>query len=128
MAPARGEVWYADLTPVRGHEQDGVRPVVVLSTRERLPIPLALAVPVTTRFRDIPSHVPIHPPEGGLRSTSYALCEQTRCLALERFQRRLGRVEEDTLKDVSHILHYLMALHCPKSGDEEGAQLSGGER
>jgi len=118
MRPRRGEVWYVDFSPVRGHEQDGVRPAVVMSTRRWLPAPLALVVPLTTRFRGVPSHVPIHPPEGGLRSISYGLCEQTRAVDTVRFKRRMGRVSDPVLTEISYVLHLLMALQCPPSDDE----------
>ena len=58
-APARGEVWLADLNPVRGHEQAGRRPVLVVSEDlfNRGPAGLAIVLPMTSTLRGIPSHV-----------------------------------------------------------------------
>lgn len=113
MRPLPGELWYADLSPVRSHEQDGVRPVLVMTSRDEVPYPVVIAIPTTTRFRGVPSHVPVYPPEGGLRSPSVFLCEHMRSVALDRFQRRVGEVSRATLDRISEVLHELMRLRCP---------------
>ncbi|MDO8671328.1 MAG: type II toxin-antitoxin system PemK/MazF family toxin, partial [Dehalococcoidia bacterium] len=71
--PLRGEVWMVNLSPTRGHEQAGIRPGVVVSTNgfNRGPAGLAVVLPVTTTQRGVPLHVPVTPPEGGLRQQSY---------------------------------------------------------
>ena len=117
MRPLPGEVWYADLRPVRGYEQDGVRPVLVMTQEDEVPFPVVLAIPSTTRFRGVPSHVPVYPPEGGLRSPSVLLCEHMRSVTLDRFERRIGRVDQATLDRVSEVLHELMRLRCPSPED-----------
>lgn len=113
MRPLPGEVWYAELGPVRGHEQDGVRPVLVMSTLDDAPFPVLLVIPTTSRYRAVPLHVPILPPEGGLRVPSVFLCEQMRSLSLERFDRRLGTVGRATMDQVFAVLHILMEMRCP---------------
>jgi mRNA interferase MazF len=113
VRPQPGEVWYADLSPVLGHEQDGVRPVLVMSRDDSGPFPVLLAIPTTTRYRGSPSHVPVVPPEGGLRAPSLLLCEQMRSLSLRRFERRLGRVSFSTMNRVFLVLHDLMRMRCP---------------
>ena len=64
-APARGEVWLADLSPERGHEQAGRRPVLVVSEDlfNRGPAGLAIVLPMTSVVCNVPTHVPIVPPE-----------------------------------------------------------------
>lgn len=111
-APARGEVWLADLNPVVGHEEAGRRPVVVVSVDafNEGPADLVIAVPLTTRLRPVPSHVRIDPPEGGLRQPSAALCEAARSMAKGRLGSRWGRVEPATLARIDDVLRILLSL------------------
>ncbi|HEY3999133.1 MAG TPA: type II toxin-antitoxin system PemK/MazF family toxin [Candidatus Xenobia bacterium] len=69
MKPLRGEIWLADMDPVRGHEQGGRRPVLVVSVDpfNQGPAGLVIVLPMTSRARGIPSHGVVEPPEGGLR-------------------------------------------------------------
>lgn len=112
MRPARGEVWYADLDPARNHEQAGVRPVLVISADEfnRNPRKLAVIIPLTTAFDPGGYLVRVDPPEGGLRSPSYALCAHIRSVSSNRFARRLGRVTSATLDEVALKLEYILDL------------------
>jgi mRNA interferase MazF len=100
--PRLGEVWSVTFDPVRGHEQGGVRPGLVISNDRfnRTPHTLCILVPLTRTDRGIPSHIPVQPPEGGLRDRSFALCEQVKSLSVSRLHRRLGTVERSTLERV----------------------------
>lgn len=111
-APKRGEIWMADLNPSRGHEQAGPRPVLVISENlfNRGPADLVIVVPLTSTFRGVPSHVSVNPPEGGLKNTSYILCEAVRSIAKERLQQRWGKVSSVTLQVVEDRLRMLMGL------------------
>jgi len=75
--PARGEVWFADLEPVKGHEQGAQRPVLIFSVDafNNGPATLVIIIPLTTKNRKIPFHVEINPPEGGIDRTSYIMCD-----------------------------------------------------
>jgi mRNA interferase MazF len=116
MRPARGEVWYADLSPVSGHEQAGVRPVLVISTdrvnRDRMN--LVVMVPLTTSSRVENVRIPIYPPEGGLRWPSYALCAHVRSIDATRLDRRLGRVTDATVFRVARAVGWLIGLSSPR--------------
>ena len=111
-APARGEVWLADLNPTRGHEQAGRRPVLVVSEDvfNGGPAGLAIVLPMTTTLRNIPSHVPVAPPEGGLKSRSAILCDAVRSVAIERLVVRWGAVERQTMAAVEDCLRILLRL------------------
>jgi len=112
-AARRGEVWLADLRPSRGHEQTGMRPVLVVSADpfNRSPAGLVIAVPFTTRRREIPTHVEVHPPDGGLRAVSFAMCEQIRTLAADRLgDGALGEVSAGVLGAVEDRLRLLLVL------------------
>jgi mRNA interferase MazF len=110
--PARGEVWLADLNPTRGHEQAGQRPVLVFSQTlfNRGPAGLVVVLPLTSTIRDIPSHVPVSPPEGGLKTRSAILCDAIRSIAKERMLRKWGAVTPATLAAVEDRIRILLDL------------------
>ena len=103
--PRLGEVWSVTFDPVQGHEQGGVRPGLVISNNlfNRTPHTLCILAPLTRVDRGIPSHVPIDPPEGGLRDRSFILCEQVKSLSVSRLHRRIGTVEPSTVERVQAI-------------------------
>jgi len=110
--PSRGEIWLADLNPTRGHEQAGQRPVLVISEdifNQGLAGPV-IVLPITSTYRGVPSHVPIKPPEGGIKNPSVILCEAVRSIAKERLVRRWGKVSSLTLAAVEDRLRIIMGL------------------
>jgi mRNA interferase MazF len=112
-AVRRGEVWLADLSPTRGHEQTGQRPVLVVSADpfNQSPAGLVVAVPFTTRNRGIPIHVEVRPPDGGPRDVSYAMCEQLRALAADRLGAHpFGTVPPAVMRAVEDRLRLLLVL------------------
>lgn len=110
--PLRGEVWNVDLDPTRGREQQGSRPALVVShnTFNRGSAELVIVVPLTGTHRGIPLHVTIEPPEGGVKKTSYAKCEDVRSVSKERLSKRWGAVTPPTLAAVSDRLRILLDL------------------
>ncbi len=110
--PSRGEIWMVDLNPTRGHEQAGVRPALVVSvdTFNHGPAGLAVVLPMTSRAKGIPLHVPVDPPEAGLRMKSFIKTEDVRSVALERLARRLGQVSDATMAQVEDRLRILLDL------------------
>jgi mRNA interferase MazF len=111
-APARGEVWLADLNPTRGREQAGRRPVLVVSEDlfNQGPADLVIVLPITSTLRPIPSHLRISPPEGGLRVQSAVLCEAIRSISGDRLVSRWGRVSPGTMERVEDVLRILLRL------------------
>lgn len=114
--PSRGEIWLVDLGMGHGHEQAGRRPVLVVSDdafNSGL-AGLVMAVPLTskvTKSRRIPAHIPIHPPEGGLKSPSVILCDQLRTVSKDRFGKTpCGAVTPATLAAVETVLRVLLRL------------------
>ena len=108
----RGEIWLADLNPIRGHEQAGRRPVLVISDDlfNEGPAGLVVVLPITTTLRRIPLHVTIHPPEGGLKTTSAVLCEAIRSISNERCLKKWGLVSIETLFQIEDRLKILLGL------------------
>jgi mRNA interferase MazF len=108
--PRQGEVWLADLGRTRGHEQAGRRPVLVLSV-DRFnsgPAGLVVVAPLTRTDRRIPLHVPIDPPEGGVRARSFVKAEDVRSISSERLVESWGPVERDTLRAVVERIRALI--------------------
>ena len=110
--PARGEVWLADLDPPFGHEQAGRRPVLVVSVD---PFNsglsgLAVVLPITSRVRPLPLHVPVAPPEGGLRVPSVILCDAVRSVDRPRLITCWGTVSANTLALVEDRVRRLLGL------------------
>ena len=112
LSPLRGEVWYADLDPVIGHDQGGRRPVLIVSTDTfgSGPGDLVIALAITSTQRAVRSQVPVHPPEGGLKLASFIKCQDIRSISKKRLGTRLGSVSSNTMAEVSRILRNLLDL------------------
>jgi mRNA interferase MazF len=111
-SPARGDIWFADLDPTRGHEQAGRRPVLVVSVDlyNHGPANLVIVLPITSNIRRLPTQVVISPPEGGLRIPSAVLCDAIRSIAKERLADRQGSVSDSTMRQVEDNLRILIGL------------------
>lgn len=112
VAPGRGEVWLTDLSPVRGHEQAGRRPTLIVSDTvfNQGPAGLVIVLPITSTVRGIPSHVEVVPPEGGLKVKSAVLCEGVRSISTDRLHSRWGQISPRTMAAVENVLRFLMRL------------------
>jgi len=112
MKPSRGEIWLVDLNPVIGHEQAGTRPAMVISVDlfNQGPAELLVVLPVTTQNKNIPLHVRIDPPDGGMKMISFIKCEDIRSLSSKRLIRRLGVVSPATMAAVEDRLKILLNL------------------
>ena len=109
---ARGDIWLADLNPVRGHEQAGRRPVLVVSVDafNQSRADLVVVIPITSTLRPIPFHVVVQPPEGGLTNPSALLCEAVRSISKDRLVTRWGTVSPATMSQVEDRLRILLRL------------------
>ncbi len=112
MKPSRGEIWLVDLSPIRGHEQSGRRPCLVVSVNlfNHGPAGLAIVLPITTKEKGIPFHIEIAPLEGGLKELSYVKCEDVRSISVERLIEPWGVVSSNTIELVEDRLRILMGL------------------
>jgi len=113
MTVKRGEVWLADLNPIRGSEQAGIRPVLIFQndTINRFTT-TAVTIPFTTNLRraSLPSCVRLTMGEGGLTSDSVALCHQLRVLDTTRLTRRLGSVSGQTMLAVERCVLFTLGI------------------
>jgi len=102
-----GDVLLCDLNPVAGREQGGIRPVVVVSHQRYSVIPgLFLAMPFTSRDRDLDHHIAVAADDlTGLKRVSYAMTEQARAISDQRAGRRLGHLSSEAMTAISRYLH-----------------------
>lgn len=100
----RGDIFYADLRPVVGSEQGGIRPVLIVQNdtgNKYSPTTIVVTLTTKTKKATIPTHVDIHSDDNnGLRRDSVALCEQFRTIDKCRLKDRVGHVDDDTLNNV----------------------------
>jgi mRNA interferase MazF len=110
--PVRGEVWDVDLNPIRGHEQGGKRPALVVSVNEfnQGPSGLVTIVPITSKSKGIRSHIAIEAGEAGLTTRSFAQSEALRSISLERLTRRRGMVSDKTMEKVEYGMRVILGL------------------
>lgn len=103
-SPKRGEIWLVDLNPTRGQEMQKTRPAVVISSDVFNPIPLRIAIPITSwqaKFSDRLFMVRIEATEeNGLDRDSAGNVLQVRSIATERFVRCLGQVSLQILREL----------------------------
>ncbi len=109
----RQEIWWANLNPPgRGTEIHKKRPVLVVSVDQinNGPGEVVIIVPLGSHRTGIPSHIPIDPPEGGVKKTSYIRCDQVRMISKQRLEKPLGRVLAKTMSQVEQALKFLLGL------------------
>lgn len=110
--PVRGEIWTVDLNPTRGLKQSQIRPALVVSVDlfNQGPAGLTVVLPLSGRSEEIPFHVAVKPPEGGLEEESFIQCEDVRSVSKQRLIRRRGKVSLSTMEKVEDRLRILFDL------------------
>jgi len=106
----RGEIYWADLNPVRGHEQAGLRPVLVISHEElnaRSNIAIVLAITSKKQSAGYPFTYQLS--SGNLPRESWVKMTQVRTLSIERFGKRLGLVSQEDMVEIVEGLIELVA-------------------
>ena len=99
----RGDIFYADLSPVVGSEQGGVRPVLIVQNdtgNRHSPTVIAAAITSQTGKARLPTHISVSPLSCGLPKQSIILLEQVRTLDKRRLREKMGRVEDDIMQQV----------------------------
>lgn len=97
MRIQQGQIWSVTLDPTVANEQAGVRPCLVVSSDRfnSLPIRHAMIVPLTSRDRGLPHHLPVLD-DGGLDRASWAMCEAVRTVSSQRFGRLISTANPET--------------------------------
>ena len=107
MEVVRGDIFIADLDPVVGSEQGGVRPVLIVQNdRGNRFSPTVICAAMTSRLgkNDLPTHVWVAAQESGLDRDSLVLCEQIRTLEKRRLRVKAGHIEGLSLARVNRAL------------------------
>ncbi len=106
MTIKRGELYYADLSPVVGSEQGGIRPVLVVQNdvgNKYSPTVIAAAVTSKINKAKLPTHIEL-PSSYGLVKDSVILLEQIRTLDKRRLKERIGELNDDTMSKVDRAI------------------------
>lgn len=102
----RGEVYYADLSPVVGSEQGGVRPVLIVQNNignKYSPTVIAAAITSQINKAKLPTHIELSL-TSGLPKDSVVLLEQIRTIDKSRLQEKIGELPDETMKHVNNAL------------------------
>ena len=101
----RGEIYYANLSPVVGSEQDGTRPVLILQNNtgnQYSPTTIIAAISCRQEKTKLPTHVKIN--ADGLKQKSIVLLEQIRTIDKSRLTERIGKLDKETMGQVDHAI------------------------
>ena len=110
----RGDIFYADLSPVVGSEQGGVRPVLSVQNdtgNRHSPTVIAAAITSQTGKARLPTHISVSPLSGGLPKESVILLEQVRTLDKRRLREKMGRLDENVMRQVDAAIAVSFGLH-----------------
>lgn len=113
MMVKRGDIFYADLSPVIGSEQGGVRPVLVVQNdigNKYSPTIIIAAITSQINKAKLPTHVEITAPEYGLPKDSVVLLEQIRTIDKKRLREKIGRFNEEMMRLVDEALKISVGL------------------
>ena len=109
----RGDIYRADLDPVIGSEQGGVRPVLIIQNDTgNLHSPTVIVAAITGRRKKphMPVHVPISAIESGLAMDSVVLTEQVRTLEKSRLGRHIGTLDPASMQRIDRALQISMDI------------------
>ena len=120
MSVRRGDIYYADLSPVVGSEQGGLRPVLIVQNDiGNRYSPTVIAAAITSRMSKtkLPTHIDIYADEVGLAKDSVILLEQIRTLDKRRLKEKMGHLDDA----VMHHVNTAIAISFGLGNAEEDA-------
>lgn len=109
----RGEIYFAQLNPVVGSEQGGIRPVVVVQNdigNQYSPTTIILAITSQINKAKLPTHIELKASEYGLEKDSVILAEQIRTIDKTRLKQRIAALNEETMQKVDQALLISLSL------------------
>lgn len=113
MPVKRGEIYYADLSPVVGSEQGGIRPVLIVQNdigNKHSPTVIAAAITSKKEKSRLPTHIPVTAQSCGLSKDSVVLLEQVRTLDKRRLKERMGELDSNSMAMVNGALQVSLGL------------------
>jgi mRNA interferase MazF len=109
----RGDIFYADLSPVIGSEQGGVRPVLVVQNdigNKYSPTIIAAAITSQINKAKLPTHIEINAQDYGLQKDSVILLEQIRTIDKKRLREKIGHLDDELMEKVNEALSISFGL------------------
>lgn len=103
----RGDMYYADLSPVVGSEQGGIRPVLIVQNdvgNKYSPTVIAVAITSQVNKSKLPTHIELNSQNYGLSKDSVILAEQIRTIDKTRLKDRIGHIDENLMNKVNEAL------------------------
>lgn len=113
MIVHRGEIYYADLSPVVGSEQGGVRPVLIVQNDVGNKFsPTVIAAAITSRHdkANLPTHIEVTTENSGLMKDSVVLLEQVRTLDKHRLKEKMGTLDSASMNEVNRAISISLGL------------------
>ena len=107
MSVKRGDIYYADLSPVVGSEQGGLRPVLIIQNDiGNRYSPTVIAAAITSRMGKtrLPTHIDIYAEKAGLAKDSVILLEQIRTLDKQRLKEKMGHLDDGMMNEVNNAI------------------------
>ena len=114
MVIHRGDIYYADLRPVVGSEQGGIRPVLIIQNdvgNRHSPTVICAAITSKMNKAKLPTHVELEATKYDLMKDSVVLLEQLRTIDKQRLKDRVCRLDSDILKKVDRALEISLELY-----------------
>ncbi len=114
MSVKRGEIYYADLSPVVGSEQGGIRPVLIVQNDVgNRHSPTVIAAAITSRLdkAKLPTHISLEASSCGLQKDSIVLLEQIRTIDKKRLKDRMGALDHNAMHRVDNALSISFGLN-----------------
>lgn len=107
MTIRRGDIYYADLSPVVGSEQGGVRPVLIVQNdigNRYSPTVIAAAITSQKTKSNLPTHIELPARSTGLQKDSIVLLEQIRTIDKHRLKEKMGKLDERSMEMVDEAI------------------------
>lgn len=118
----KGDIFYADLTPVVGCEQGGIRPVLIVQNNignRYSPTVIVAAITSRTGKQHLPTHIGLGEPQNGLRQNSLVLLEQVRTIDRSRLRDYIGTLTDRQLRQVDEALAVSFGLELAEEPVQE---------
>lgn len=118
----RGDIYYADLSPVVGSEQGGIRPVLIVQNdvgNRHSPTVIAAAITSKINKNRLPTHIEVDAQSYGLARDSIVLLEQIRTLDKQRLKERMGHLDREAMDRVDRAISISFGLETSPLSREE---------
>lgn len=113
MLVKRGDIYYADLSPVVGSEQGGVRPVLIVQNdvgNKFSPTVIAAAITSQKDKNNLPTHIEVNAQNCGLAKDSVVLLEQVRTIDKRRLKEKMGALDSSDMGKINNALSISFGL------------------